>query len=158
MSTASKASPMMRAFAIPRGPLYSAQLGALMLGTWWTVNGIGAFIAEPGFDVSHVHGEANLGLVHVAVNGWHALFHLLTGLLCIAVWRKPRAARACLIGTGVLYLIVAGWGLINGSTVFGVMAVDTPGSVVHAIEGLIALAIGILVLRRPSGSPLAPVR
>jgi Domain of unknown function (DUF4383) len=43
-------------------------------------------------------------VVTITANGWHALFHLLPGLLGIAVASRPRAAVAYTLGTGTMYI------------------------------------------------------
>ena len=67
--------------AAPRGGSWSvAQATALVFGIWWTVNGIGALLIDPNFSTGHVHGSgALLGIVTITANGWHGVFHLLTG-------------------------------------------------------------------------------
>jgi hypothetical protein len=133
-----------------------AQVAALVIGAWWTLNGVAALIAEgSNFAVADVHGSASvLGLYDVSVNGWHALFHLLPGLLGLAVAANPEAARSYALGAGAFYVVAAGWGLLAGETSLGVMAVDTFGNIVHAVEGAIVLTAG-LVSRRPLPRPAA---
>ena len=48
----------------------------------------------------------------LAVNGWHNLFHLATGLLGLTPPATPRAHLRA--GIGLLYLVVAIWGFIVG--------------------------------------------
>src|SRR5947209_12977520 len=55
-----------------------AQIASLVLGAWWTINGIGALVLDANLATGHVHGGGEVfGLVAITVNGWHALFHLL---------------------------------------------------------------------------------
>ena len=82
----------------------------------------------------------------VTANGWHALFHMLPGLVGIAAAWRPRAAFAYLLVAGALYIMAGGWGLIAGGSSVGVIAVDTTGDLVHLIEGLFTFAAGILTL------------
>ena len=77
----------------------------------------------------------------------HAVFHLLPGLLGIAVASRPRAALAYALGVGTVYIVAGTWGLLAGGTSLGVIAVDSPGDVVHISEGVIALTAGVLTLR-----------
>jgi hypothetical protein len=108
----------------------------LAIGAWWTINGLAAFAAVA------------FGHVDVVVNGWHALFHLLPGLMGLAVARRGQAARTYLVVAGGLYVVAGTWGLIAGGTALGVIAVDTLGNVVHLAEGLVALTVGLSVLRQ----------
>ena len=133
----------------------AAQLVALYIGLWWTSNGILTFVTgDTNFAVGNVHGSADLLGLNIAVNGWHGLFHLLTGLAGIAVFARPEAARMYLFAVAGLYLVVAGWGLAGGDAL-GVMSVDVFGSLVHAGEGVIALTAAVLSPRTavPGGAP-----
>jgi hypothetical protein len=137
----------------------AAQLVALYIGLWWTSNGILTFATgDTNFAVGNVHGSADLLGMNIAVNGWHGMFHLLTGLTGIAVFARPEAARTYLLAVAGLYLVAAGWGLIVGQAALGVMSVDVFGSLVHGGEGLIALTAALLSPRtaspaRPGGAP-----
>jgi hypothetical protein len=134
-----------------------AQITALLIGVWWTTNGIGALFLDPNFSTGHVHGGGGLfGLITITANGWHALFHLVPGLLGIAVASRARAALAYTLGAGALYIVAGTWGLIAGGTWLGVIAVDRPGDVVHLIEGLITFAAGLVTLRGYAKLPRIP--
>jgi hypothetical protein len=136
----------------------AAQLVALYFGLWWTSNGIAvALTGDTNFATGHVHGSTDLLGLNIAVNGWHGLFHLLTGLAGIAVFTRPAAARTYLFAMSALYLVVAGWGLAGGDAL-GVMSVDTLGSFIHGGEGLIVGTAALLSPRtadqvRPGGAP-----
>jgi hypothetical protein len=120
-----------------------------VIGVWWATNGLGAFLVDPNFATSHVHGDGKLlGLVAITANGWHALFHLLPGVLGIAVARSVRASLLYTLLVGALYIAVGSWGLIAGGSTLGVIAVDAPGDVVHLAEGVIVLAAGVVTLSR----------
>jgi len=124
-----------------------AQIASAVVGVWWVANGIGAFLIDPNLATGHVHGGGELFGVAVTANGWHALFHLLPGLVGIAAAWRRRAALVYLLVAGGVYIAVGGWGLIAGGSSLGVVAVDTPGDLVHLIEGLLSLAAGLLTLR-----------
>src|SRR2546421_9093573 len=113
-----------------------AEIASLVVGVWWVANGIGAFLIDPNLATGHVHGGGDLFGVAVTANGWHALFHLLPGLVGIAAAWRRRAALAYLLVAGALYIVVGGCGLIAGVASIGVVAVDTAGNLVHVIEGL----------------------
>jgi hypothetical protein len=127
-----------------------AQIGALVLGVWWLSNGIGALVIDPNLGTGRVHGSGSvLGTVTITVNGWHALLHLIPGLMGIAVWRRRSAALAFVLASGASYVILGGWGLLAGGSSLGPIAVDAAGDVIHMVEGAIALAAGLLSLRVP---------
>jgi uncharacterized protein DUF4383 len=124
-----------------------AQIGALLMGVWWTTNGVGALILDPNLATSHVHGGGELfGLVAITANGWHALFHLVPGLLGIAAARRARGALAYTLGAGAIYILAGSWGLVAGGSSLGPIAVDRPGDAVHLVEGLIVFASGLFTL------------
>jgi hypothetical protein len=137
-----------------RAPRSPAQIAALVIGVWWTTNGIGAFFVDPNLATRHVHGSRELFGLAITANGWHALFHLLPGLVGIAAARRPRPALVYTLAAGAVYITVGGWGLIVGGDSIGIIAVDTPGDLVHLIEGLLTLTAGILTL----ALQLRPVR
>ncbi len=123
-----------------------AQFFAFAVGVWWVANGIGALLIDSNFATGRVHGGGDLLGVSVTANGWHALFHLLSGVLGIAAAWRPRAALVYLLVAGAVYIVVGGLGLVAGGASIGVIAVDTTGDLVHLIEGLITFAAGILTL------------
>ena len=123
-----------------------AQITALVMGVWWTTNGIGAFFLDPNLTTSHVRGSGDLFGVAITVNGWHALFHLIPGVLGIIAARHASPALAFTLSAGTLYVVVGVWGLLAGGGSFGVIAVDSSGDVVHVVEGLLTLTGGIVTL------------
>jgi hypothetical protein len=124
-----------------------AQATALVFGVWWIANGIGALFIDPNFATAHVHGGgALLGIVTITANGWHAAFHLLTGIAGVAVARRPRASLVFTLAVGALYGIVGALGLAIGGSALGVIAVDSSGDIVHMAEGAIMFCAGLLTL------------
>lgn len=121
------------------------QFAVFLAGAWFTANGVIAFGIYPdmafGGDM-HSCTIQFLGFIPVTVNGWHALFHLVTGLAGLAL--APVRSRA-LAYTGVcgpFYLLIAALGFAGGDHVVHMMAVDTFGNIVHAIEGGVVVGIG----------------
>src|SRR6187200_2423279 len=89
----------------------SAQIAALVFGAWWMLNGILALTAsDSSLAALGVHGKVDAFGIPIAVNGWHAIFHLSTGLAGLAVCVSPRASRIYAFSAGALYLFVAGSG------------------------------------------------
>jgi Domain of unknown function (DUF4383) len=143
-----------------------AQIAAFVVGLSWVVNGIGAFLIDPNLATAYVHGSGELFGVEVTANGWHALLHLLSGVVGIAAAWRARAAFVYLLVAGALYIVMGTWGIIAGGASIGVIAVDTSGDLVHVIEGMVTFAAGVLTLSwntfvtRRVGQPTqgAPVR
>jgi hypothetical protein len=118
-----------------------AQIAALAFGIWWIGNGIAVFASEPsGATLATDSAVRTFGL-SIAVNGWHGIFHLFTGLAGVAVCRWPGGARAYVLLMAVLYLSAALCSLFTGATVFGVIHVDDLGSADHAVEGAAMVAV-----------------
>ena len=118
-----------------------AQLGAFVFGVWWIGNGLAVFLAsQSSFAQLGADGTVKTLGLSIAVNGWHGLLHLVTGLAGVACCWEPRAARAYALAVGVLYLAAALCGLLIGDPVFGVIRVNEIGSLDHAVEAVVMLA------------------
>jgi hypothetical protein len=123
------------------------QFAALILGVWWIGNGVAVFlVAEPGVATLDANGTVSVLGLSIAVNGWHGLFHLLSGLVGIAVCRSPAASRAYALIVGALYLTAAAYSVFNGATVFGLIHVDELGSLDHALEGALLISLWLSTL------------
>lgn len=130
-----------------------------MIGVWWTTNGIGTFLIDWNFATGHLHGRREVfGVVTVTANAWHAVFHLVPGLLWIAVSNRSSS------GTG---MHAHCWshlrrrrqlGAGGGENSLGVIAVDTPCDIVHSTEGLRVLRARLFDRRGPNGMASQPVR
>lgn len=126
-----------------------AQITALVFGIWWIGNGVAVFLAEPtAATLDSGSAVRTLGL-SIAVNGWHGLFHLATGLAGVAVCWWPGKARAFALVVGTIYLVAACWSLFDSTTVFGLIRVDELGSADHAVEGVLLLAAWLASGGRP---------
>ncbi len=133
--------------AVRRSP---TQMLAFVMAVWFTSNGPFALIIFPDFSLHPMHCRTIevLGFLRVTVNGWHALFHLFTGLIGLLLVRTRAGAIAWAFFIAVLYITVAFLGLAaGGNNVFGMLAVDTFGSWVHFIEGFSMLVLGVLAQR-----------
>lgn len=78
----------------------------------------------------------------LAVNGWHNLFHIATGLVGLAV--AGFAARQFALGFGLLYVVLAIYGFIIGSgdNLLGIIPVNTEDNFLHLLLGLLGLGAG----------------
>lgn len=117
-----------------------AQIAALAFGIWWIGNGIAVFMSEPTGATLATNSAVNVFGLSIAVNGWHGLFHLLTGLAGVAAAPWPHGSRIYVLLMAALYLAAAFCALFTGATVFGVIHVDGLGSADHAVEGVLMLA------------------
>jgi hypothetical protein len=73
--------------------------------------------------------------------GWHASFHLLSGVLLIAAHRKGTLAYRAAIAFGVAYGTVTVVGIANGHEVFGVIPVAARENIVHAAYVAVTLLV-----------------
>lgn len=122
---------------------------AFVMAVWFTSNGPVALIIFPDFSLHPMHCRTIevLGFLPVTVNGWHAMFHLFTGLIGLLLVRSRSGAIAWAFFIAVLYITVAFVGLAGGDNVVGMLAVDTVGNWVHFIEGFSMLVLGVLARR-----------
>ena len=119
-----------------------AQIAALGFGIWWIGNGVAVFVASPAsFATLSTSGQVRFLGTAIAVNGWHGLFHLLTGSAGIATCWSPRASNAYVLSMGCIYTVAALLSLLTGAIVFGLIRVDELGSIDHALEGVLLLLI-----------------
>src|ERR671936_732244 len=120
-------------------PASPARLYATVVGAVLTIAGIIGFFYSSSFgspgDVDEVFGILD-------VNGWHNVFHLVTGLLGLAA--AGYAARTYALALGLVYVVVAVWGFIIGSgdSILGVLPINTEDNVLHLVLGVLGLAAG----------------
>jgi uncharacterized protein DUF4383 len=116
-----------------------ARLYATLVGAVLTIAGIIGFFYSSSFGSPGGVDEA-FGIL--AVNGWHNIVHLATGLLGLAA--VGYAAREYALGLGLVYLVVAIWGFIIGSgdSILSIVPVNTSDNILHLILGLTGLAAG----------------
>lgn len=92
-----------------------------------------------------VNTEPGLFLGTVAVNGPHALLHVLFGLAGLRASRDPDSARRYLLASGAFFgaFAAVGWrrfGFERGVHPIGIFAVDGWGNLGHAILSAIGWA------------------
>src|SRR2546430_7469423 len=114
-----------------------AKLYATLVGAVLTIAGIIGFFYSGSFGSP---GEVDKVFGILAVNGWHNVVHLVTGLLGLAA--AGYAARQYALGLGLVYLVVAIWGFIIGSedSILSIVPVNIPDNILHLILGLTSLA------------------
>jgi hypothetical protein len=121
-----------------------AQLYALIFGATLLLAGVVGFAVDATFGNvgSDVEGDE---LILFEVNGWHNLVHLTSGLLGLATYARPGAARAYAIGFGTVYLGVTLWGFIAGDqALFGLLPINTADNFLHLAISLTGIAAGLL--------------
>jgi uncharacterized protein DUF4383 len=116
-----------------------ARLYATIVGVVLTIAGIIGFFYSSDFGSP---GKVDDIFGIFAVNGWHNVLHLATGLLGLAA--AGYFARTYALAVGLLYLVLAVWGLIIGSgdSILGFIPVNTADNIGHLILGVLGLAAG----------------
>src|SRR5215210_8198841 len=122
-----------------------AKLYATLVGAVLTIAGIIGFFYNAHFGSgSDVFGADSSHDVFgiLAVNGWHNVVHLVTGLLGLAA--AGYAARTYALGLGLVYVVVAIWGFIigTGDSILSIVPVNTEDNILHLLLGLTGLAAG----------------
>ncbi len=135
-----------------------AKLYATVVGAVLTIIGIIGFFYNGHFGSgSDVFGADSSVKVFgiLAVNGWHDVVHLATGLLGLVA--AGYAARTYALGLGLAYLVVAIWGFIIGSgeAILNIIPVNAEDNVLHLLIGLAGLAAGAATPREPSSAVAA---
>jgi NAD/NADP transhydrogenase beta subunit len=120
-----------------------AQLYALVFGALLTIAGITGFFYNSEFTSREEVRNAVFGILDV--NGWHNVFHILTGVLGLVVASSYSSARGYALGFGFVYVILAIWGFIIGSghSILSIIPVNTEDSVLHLFIGLAGIAAGM---------------
>jgi hypothetical protein len=90
----------------------------------------------------------------LSVNGWHNVFHLLTGLVGLALARSYSGARTYAIGLAVVYTVVAIWGFVigDGESILGFLPINTEDNVLHLLIALAGLLAGFATPATPRPS------
>jgi hypothetical protein len=128
-----------------------ARLYATLVGAALTIAGIIGFFYGASFGSP---GSVDDALGILAINGWHNVVHLVTGLLGLVA--AGYAARQYALGLGVLYIVVAIWGFAIGSgeAILSIVPVNTEDNVLHLILGVTGLAAGAATPASTSTGPL----
>lgn len=125
-----------RPFLAPE-PVLPAQVVAITLGIVLVVVGLLGL----AYDTSWGTGESlrSRSLIGLAVNGWHNVVHLASGLLLLAGAGSNARSRALLRLFALTYLVVFVAGLADGDDVFGFMPANAGDDVLHGLLVVIAL-------------------
>ena len=134
-----------------------ARLYAVVMGAVLTVAGIVGFFYNAHFGSgSDVFGNDTSVKVFgiLAVNGWHNVVHLLTGILGLLA--AGYAARLYAFGLGAVYIVVAVWGFIIGSgdSILTIVPVNTADNFLHLAIGVLGILAGAAT-EEPGGAPAA---
>lgn len=135
------------------------QFLTFLMGSWFVSNWAIGLMINHEFPLHSTHEMYRAsfyayGVIPVAVNGWHAFFHLATGIaLLIGAHTRTNAIRYAAVVALVYWAMVAVC-IGGGMTVCSVMAVDTVGNWVHSSEGLILALIAAVGVASGNKSPV----
>lgn len=141
--------------ASPATARHPGQLVAAAAGVVFLVVGVAGFV--PGlttnFDELRFAGHESeallLGLFQVSV--LHNIVHLLFGVAGLAMARSLQAARAYLLGGGVVYLLLWLYGLfISAESDANFVPLNSADNWLHLGLAIVMLALGMLVAARRS--------
>jgi hypothetical protein len=129
--------------------LYAGLIGAVLL-----LAGIIGFFYSSSFGGP---GEVDAVVGVLDVNAWHNLIHLLSGALGLLAFRAgAQASRTYALAFGLIYIVVAIWGLILGNheSILGFIPVNTEDNILHVILGV--LGVGAYLASDPDREGSAP--
>jgi uncharacterized protein DUF4383 len=128
--------------------LYAGVLGAVLL-----LVGIAGFFVNAKFATgSHPPGD---DLLLFKVNGWHNIVHIASGAAGLALARTAAGGRAFALGFGIIYGVVTVYGLIAGTNVLGLVAVNGADNVLHLL--IAATGLAAYAASRTTRTPAARV-
>ena len=134
-----------------------AQLYALLFGAVLLAVGVVGFAVDSSFATgSGIEGDE---LLLFEVNGWHNLVHIASGALGLALAGSRAGARAFALGFGAVYLVVTIWGFVDGSSVLGLLTVNTADNFLHLAIAALGLGAGFASSAESVGhAGMAPAR
>ena len=117
-----------------------ARLYATLVGGTLVIVGIIGFFYSSSFG-GPGHVDKAFGVL--GVNGWHNVFHIVSGALGLLL--ATTAARQYALGLGAIYVVLAIWGFIigDGHSLLGFIPVNTADDFLHLILGVLGLAAGV---------------
>ncbi len=119
-----------------------AQLTSGVVGVVLVMAGIlGFFLGDSSFTVGDNLESGQL--FGFAVNGWHNVVHIATGVFLLAVMANGMAAAVGLLAFGVIYGVVTIWGFAAGNDILGLIPVDTADNILHAVLAVVAIVVAI---------------
>jgi hypothetical protein len=127
-----------------------AEVYALVIGLTLVVAGIAGFFYSASFSAGDgTERDAVLGILDV--NGWHNVFHVVSGAVGLFLLGSYRGVRAYALALGGLYLVVAALGFIDDSgELLGLIPVNTEDDFLHLLIGIAGIGAG---LATPAGEP-----
>ena len=136
-----------------------ARLYCTVVGAVLVIAGIIGFFYSAGFStgVSGVAADTDKVFGILGVNGWHNLVHIALGLLALAVAGSASGARTYCLAIGLVYLLLAFWGFIDGDNILiGLIPVNNEDNFLHLILGIVGIAAGAASPKTEAPARAAP--
>jgi Domain of unknown function (DUF4383) len=130
-----------------------AQVYALLFGVVLVAAGILGFFYEASFKTGDdARFDDVLGIL--AVNGWHNVVHIVTGVIGLAVAGSYANARLYALGFGVVYIALAIWGFALDSPDLWLdfLPLNDEDNVLHLLIGIAGLGAGFATPSVPAPS------
>jgi hypothetical protein len=133
-----------------------AQVYALVIGVTLVVAGVVGFFYSSSFGT----GAEDVDKVFdvLAVNGWHNLVHIASGVVLLAVMGSYVNARLFALGFGAVYLALGIIGLLmdNPDLLLDFIPINDEDNVLHLLIGLAGLGAGLATPAVPAPSTAGP--
>ena len=130
-----------------------AQVYALVIGVVLVAAGVLGFFYEASFSTGD-DAKADKVLDVLAVNGWHNVVHIASGVVGLAVMGSYANARLYALGFGVVYLALGVIGLLmdNPDLLLDFIPLNDEDNVLHLLIGVAGLAAGLATPAVPAPS------
>jgi hypothetical protein len=137
-----------------------AQWFCLIVGPTLILVGLLGFLAEAKFDTAQGGDPGQLDgedFIIFEVNGWHNVFHIISGLFLLLFAGRHAAAKSAVLAFAAVYALVSIIGLLDGKDILDVIPIDEADNVLHIVLAAAALVAGLVSTRergRVAASPL----
>lgn len=118
-----------------------AHLYATVAGAVLAIAGLAGFFYEASFATGDPGLRSGELVGVVAVNGWANLLHLVSGLVLLAA-AAAGSARTWALGFGLLFCVLAVWGLAGGEAIAGLVPSNLGADLARLALGLLGLGAG----------------
>jgi hypothetical protein len=130
-----------------------AQVYALVFGALLLIAGVVGFFYEASFDTGNsAKYDEEFGIL--AVNGWHNMVHIATGVLALALVGSYSGARTFALAFGGVYLALGVIGLLmdNPDLFLDLIPLNDEDNVLHLLIGVAGLGAGLATPAAPAPS------
>jgi hypothetical protein len=134
-----------------------AQVYALVIGVVLVAAGVLGFFYESSFSTGD-DAKADKVLDILAVNGWHNVVHIASGVVGLAVMGSYANARLYALGFGVVYVALGVIGLLmdNPDLLLDFIPLNDEDNVLHLLIGVAGLGAGLATPAVPAPSTAGP--